>query len=177
VGTQSKRSLAAENDLVLSLSHIAFGHYCRTVNRWQRPFVSLVLSTMVWTFVGPVAMGVAGTVTPACCRRNGKHHCASGMSGTAGISTDYRLGFRASSSVCPYRSQIGTPTGAAEAHSYSVCTQPPPYAGFAAAVNCLFFPLTLVQLQFAAWPARLLALAQSAEFLLAYIGSKRNLQP
>jgi hypothetical protein len=109
------------------------------VKRWQRPFVSLVLSVMVWTFVGPVAMGVMEAVTPGCCRRNGKHHCASGMSGMAGISTDSRLGFRTSSSDCPHRSQIGTPTGAAQVHSYSVPTSRLPYAGFTAEVKCLFF--------------------------------------
>ena len=113
------------------------------MKRWQRPIVSLVLSVMVWTFVGPVAMGATGTITPSCCRRNGKHRCASGMSGMAGISSDYRLGFRESSSDCPYRSQIGAPTGAAQLNSYSVSTRRPPYGGSAAAVNCLFFSLRL----------------------------------
>jgi hypothetical protein len=109
------------------------------MKRWQRLFVSLVLSVMVWTFVGPVAMGVMGTVTPGCCRRNGKHHCASGMSGMAGISTDSRLDFRASSSDCPHRSQIGTPTGATQPHNYSASTSRLPHASFTAAVKCLFF--------------------------------------
>ena len=160
--------MAAENDLVLSLSHIVFGHYCRTVKRWQRPFVSLVLSVMVWTFVGPVAMGATGTITPPCCRRNGKHPCASGMPGMAGISTEYRPGFRGSSSVCPYRSQIGAPTGAAQLNSYSVSTPRPPHAGLAAAVNCLFFSLRLSTSNSQRGPPRLLALAQTEQKSAAF---------
>jgi hypothetical protein len=47
----------------------------------QKLLVGLQLSVMIWSFVAPVAMGATGTVTPACCRRKGKHHWCLGHFG------------------------------------------------------------------------------------------------
>jgi len=79
----------------------------------RRIVANLVLAVMAWSFVAPMALAAAGSDTPACCRRDGKHHCMSGMSGMAGISNDGVLSFRAAPSDCPYRSQVATPTGVA----------------------------------------------------------------
>jgi hypothetical protein len=108
-------------------------------NNMRRIVASLVLSVIAWSFVAPLAMGVTGPGAAACCRRNGKHHCASGMSGMAGVSIDDLPSFRANSPVCPYRSQIATPTGIAQPQSQAVSTLQPPSVSFFSGVDCLFF--------------------------------------
>ena len=129
-------------------SRAAFVTYAGDVlafcNNMRRIVASLVLSVIVWSFVAPIAMGVTGPGTPVCCRRNGKHHCASGMSGMAGASIDDPPSFRANSPVCPYRSQIGTPTGIARPQSQAVSTMQPPSASFVSGVDCLSFDPHLV---------------------------------
>ena len=80
----------------------------------MRRFVAnLVLAVMAWSFVAPMALAAANSGTPACCRRDGKHQCMSGMSGVVGISSDGVLSFRATPSACPYRSRAARPTGVA----------------------------------------------------------------
>jgi hypothetical protein len=142
----------------------AFVHYHRSVKRAQERFTGvspkgtiavlaarncwnprrmrvvavLVLSVMVWSVVAPVAMGATGTLTPACCRRDGKHHCLSGMSGMAGMPADDCPSFRVSSFDCPYRSQIAAATGVAQPQRSSISAPRLPYATFAGE-NCLFF--------------------------------------
>jgi hypothetical protein len=108
-------------------------------NNMPRFLASFVLSVMVWSFVAPIALGVTGTITPACCRRNGKHHCTSGTSGIAGMSADDLPSFRVNSSDCPYRSQIGTPTAIAQPQSQAVSTLQPPSASFVSGVDSLSF--------------------------------------
>jgi hypothetical protein len=108
-------------------------------NSMRRIVASLVLSVIAWGFVAPIAMGLTGPGAAACCRRNGKHHCASVMSGMAGMSIDDLPNFRANSPVCPYRSQIATPTCIAQSQSPAVITLQPPSATFVAVVDCLFF--------------------------------------
>lgn len=105
----------------------------------RRIIASLVLWVMAWSLVAPAAMGVTGTAAAACCRRNGKHHCASGISGMAGVSTDDLPSFRANSPNCPYRSQIATLTGIARPQNPAVITLQPPSATFVAIADCLFF--------------------------------------
>jgi len=105
----------------------------------RRIVANLVLSVMAWSFVAPAAIGVTGTGAPACCRRNGKHHCASGTSGTTGMWTDDLPGFQANSTDCPYRSQIATPSGTARPQSPEASTLQQLSASFVAAVDCLFF--------------------------------------
>jgi len=54
----------------------------------RRLIASFVLSLMAWSLAAPVAMAASGTAIPACCRRNGKHHCMSGMSDMGAMLTD-----------------------------------------------------------------------------------------
>jgi hypothetical protein len=78
----------------------------------MRRFVAnVVLSLMAGSFLAPIALAVRGSETPACCRRDGKHHCMSGMSGMQTVSTDGLPSLGANSSNCPYRSQAATPAG------------------------------------------------------------------
>jgi hypothetical protein len=107
-------------------------------NHMRRIVASLVLAGMALSFVPPMALGLAGTAAAACCRRTGKHHCASRMSGMAGLSTDDFPSFRANPPDCPYRSQIATPTGIAHPQSPAVITMQAASASVVAAVDCLF---------------------------------------
>jgi hypothetical protein len=108
-------------------------------NNMRRIVASLVLSLIAWSFVAPIAMGVTGPSAAACCRRNGKHHCASGMSGMAGMSIDDLPSCRANSPLCPYRSHIGTFTRIARPQSQTVSTLRPPSASFFFGVGYLAF--------------------------------------
>jgi hypothetical protein len=57
-----------------------------------------VLLVLVWGYVAPAALSATEAV-PACCRGNGKHHCA-----MASISNDGGApGVRTNSPQCPYR--------------------------------------------------------------------------
>jgi len=106
----------------------------------MRRFVaSLVLSVMAWSFVAPMASALTGTDVPACCRRDGKHHCMAGMSGMSATSTDGPFSFRSSSSVCPYRSRIAAPAGLAHPQSPVDSTLQPPLATVIAIVDCVSF--------------------------------------
>jgi hypothetical protein len=62
---------------------VHFGWLAR--NRMRQFVASLVIAVMAWSFVGPAALAATGWDAPACCRRNGKHHC---MSGTSAVSTE-----------------------------------------------------------------------------------------
>jgi len=110
----------------------------------RRIVASLVLSVMAWGFVAPMAMALTGNDVPACCRRNGKHHCMSGMSGMAAMSGDGLPGFRAKSSDCPYRSQIATPTGVAQEESSRGSALELPYTTLLLAKDSRFFDSLLV---------------------------------
>jgi hypothetical protein len=78
----------------------------------RRFLANLVFCVMLWSSLAPLALTATGNATPACCRRNGKHHCMSGISGSA-VSNDGGPIFRALPADCPYRSQIATLTAAA----------------------------------------------------------------
>lgn len=41
----------------------------------RRAVASCVVGVPLWGFVAPLALAVTTDTTPACCRRNGKHHC------------------------------------------------------------------------------------------------------
>src|ERR1700738_3539894 len=104
----------------------------------RRFLASFVLSVMACSFAAPIALGVTGTAAPACCRRNGKHHCT-GTSDIAGTSADDLPSFRVNSSDCPYRRQIGAPTGIAQPQSQAVSAVQPPSASFVSGVDSLAF--------------------------------------
>jgi len=101
----------------------------------MRRFVaSLVLSLMAWSFVAPMALALTGKDVPACCRRNGKHHCQmAGMSAMAAPLADGVPSFSSHSSECPYRSQKATPTGTAAPHTEIISTQELPLTDFVSA--------------------------------------------
>jgi hypothetical protein len=103
-----------------------------------RLVASLVLSVMAWSFVAPMALAVTGNDMPACCRRNGKHHCMSGMSAMAAMSSDAVPGFRASSPGCPYRSQTATPTSSARPQMPAVSALRQPSSTLLSAGECAF---------------------------------------
>ena len=67
-----------------------------------------VLLLNAWTLLAPFALAASADSAPACCRRNGKHHCMSAMSGTA-VSTDNGPVLRSQSSKCPYNSETARP--------------------------------------------------------------------
>ena len=49
-------------------------------NSMQRLLASLILCIVAWGPLSPLATATAGDPIPACCRRDGKHHCT--MSGS-----------------------------------------------------------------------------------------------
>lgn len=102
----------------------------------RRIVASFVLSVMALSFVAPTALGATRTATPVCCRRNGKHHCASETSRVVAGPTDDLPSFQGNSSDCPYRSQIGTPTVVAHPQSPALSTLQPPSVRFVAIVDC-----------------------------------------
>jgi hypothetical protein len=114
-------------------------HVLASQNSMRRIVASLVLGVMALSFVAPTALGATRTATPVCCRRNGKHHCASETSGVvAGITGDLPR-IQANSSNCPYRLQVATPTGVARPQSPKLSTLQPSSASFIAVVDCFFF--------------------------------------
>jgi hypothetical protein len=119
------------------------GHVLASRNSMRWIIASFVLAVMALSFVAPMALGATRTATHVCCRRNGKHHCASETSGVVAGPTD-DPSFQANSSDCPYRSQIGTPTGVARPQSPALSALQPPSASFVAIVDCLFFESRLV---------------------------------
>jgi hypothetical protein len=102
----------------------------------RRLVASFVLSMVAWGSLAPLALAATGNATPACCRRNGKHHCM-GTSGMA-ASGDGDASFRANPPDCPFRSQIAAPTNLAQPQHPIASTLPLPSAPF---VSIADFPL------------------------------------
>jgi hypothetical protein len=74
----------------------------------RRVLAIFVLAVNAWSLLVPLALAASADSTPACCRRNGKHHCMSAMSGTA-VFTDNGPMLRSQSSKCPYNSETARP--------------------------------------------------------------------
>ena len=68
-------------------------------------FVLLVIGS---SSIAPLAFAATYADTPACCRRDGKHHCQSGMTDMAGTPADGPSGLRLSAPSCPHRSLSAT---------------------------------------------------------------------
>jgi hypothetical protein len=64
----------------------------------RRLLASLLLVLISLSLVSPVLASATKSNVPACCLRNGKHHCEMG----AEVSTHGKPGFRAS---CPFQTQ------------------------------------------------------------------------
>jgi hypothetical protein len=60
----------------------------------RRVSASLLLALLTFGFALPLLLGQPNAI-PACCRRDGKHHCAMSPKGA---------GFRSNATDCPYRS-------------------------------------------------------------------------
>lgn len=73
----------------------------------RRVLSSLLLGVLVWSFLAPLALALTTNAPASCCRRNGKHHCISGMSVVA---SDAQQPAVRTIPSCPYRSQIATPS-------------------------------------------------------------------
>jgi hypothetical protein len=70
----------------------------------RRIFVHLVLLVIAWGYVAPAAVSATEAELPACCRGNGKHHCAMVGMSMVGMSNDGGApGVRSNSPQCPYR--------------------------------------------------------------------------
>jgi hypothetical protein len=67
----------------------------------RRLLADLVLLVILWGYVAPAALGATEADLPACCRGNGKHHCAMASMANRGGGT--APVFRANSPQCPYR--------------------------------------------------------------------------
>jgi len=78
----------------------------------RRVLANFVLWVFLWSVAAPLALAVATDPTPACCRRDGEHHCL-GMSGVVAQSGEGFF-FAALAPRCPYHSQIATPVVTAQ---------------------------------------------------------------
>ena len=69
----------------------------------RRLFSICLSAAILLPLLAPLlSMGAsAQTVVPACCRREGKHHCMGGMSATA--AADGQNHFQAPREICPYQ--------------------------------------------------------------------------
>jgi hypothetical protein len=68
----------------------------------MRRFIAIfVLLQVVSGILAPIALA-STAMTAACCRRNGKHHCMSGMSMVPGIFDDSTPTVRSSREACPH---------------------------------------------------------------------------
>jgi hypothetical protein len=75
----------------------------------RRAIAISLMMLFSWTLIAPLFAADAGANLPACCRRNGKHHC---MMSRMRQQTANRKGFAAVSEKCPCR-----PASACAAHS------------------------------------------------------------
>jgi len=93
--------------LITCLSHTPG---CASVHRilMRRLVASFVVSVFAWSFVAPLALGLAADKTPMCCRRSGEHRCTAGNTGIS-ISGDNDPSVRSLPTVCPHRSEIAHP--------------------------------------------------------------------
>jgi hypothetical protein len=83
--------------------------WCGRFPIMRRFLASLVVGVLAWSFVAPLALALTTTTPALCCRRSGKHHCMSGMSGMAGPGNQ-QLAFQALPTRCPCCSQVATAT-------------------------------------------------------------------
>lgn len=72
-----------------------------------------MLGVLAWSWAAPLALAMSTDTTPACCHRDGKHHCISGMSSMM-LPGEKDPAFLAFPSCCPFRSTIATPSSVAQ---------------------------------------------------------------
>jgi hypothetical protein len=108
----------------------------------RRFLASFVLSVIGCGVLAPVTLAPVAANTLACCRRNGKHHCTSTLSGMAETSSPGGDGaaFSSHPDGCPYRFQASTPTSPAQIHTGVFTFLGQPTASRPADVGLLFHP-------------------------------------
>jgi hypothetical protein len=79
----------------------------------RRLIANSLIAMLCGVMLAPLATAWESASIPLCCRRNGKHHCMSYMSGVPGAN-ESEPAFRAVS-TCPYRSNLLLTTGVAKA--------------------------------------------------------------
>ena len=89
---------------------------------------SLAIFVLLVTACSAVAPAFAAVIvgTPACCRRDGKHHCQGAMSGMGDMASDRAPQLRALAPACPRCAPIATSvsSGQPEAPGFSVPALP-----------------------------------------------------
>jgi hypothetical protein len=95
----------------------------------KRLIADTMLVILIASLLAPLALGFQQSSVPACCRRNGKHHCMAGMSGMM-PSNDKAPSFRTLPSRCPFRSTVATlvPVAQPRVERTSATTYVPPSA-------------------------------------------------
>ena len=73
----------------------------------KRLIANSLLVILIASLLAPLALCFQQSSVPACCRRNGKHHCMAGVSGIT-ASNDKAPVFRTIPSRCPFRSTVAT---------------------------------------------------------------------
>lgn len=100
----------------------------------KRLTANSLLLILITSLLVPLALCFQQSSVPACCRRNGKHHCMSGMSGMM-ASNDKAPALRTIPSRCPFRSTVATlvPVAQPQVGRTSTSTYVPPSATLARA--------------------------------------------
>jgi len=93
----------------------------------KRLIANSLLVILIASLLAPLALCFQQKVVPACCRRDGKHRCMSGMSGVM-ASNDKAPAFRTIPARCPFRSTFATlaPVAQAQVGRTSTSTYVPP---------------------------------------------------
>jgi len=73
----------------------------------RRLIASLVLCFIAWGPLSSLAVATVGDPVPACCRRDGVHHCMMSMAGVT-PARDASTAVQTVPDPCPYRSQRAT---------------------------------------------------------------------
>ena len=84
-----------------------------------RLIASFVLCLFAWGPLSPLAITAAGDPVPACCRRDGKHHCMMMAMARTGADNDGSPRASRKPDPCPYRSLRAIPAAT------SAATYPP----------------------------------------------------
>jgi hypothetical protein len=108
----------------------------------RRVVAIFVLLVTGCSSVAPVAFAATYRDTPACCRRDGKHHCQSGMSdmaGMPGMPADGTPGLRATAPGCPHHSPRATPAASGQARIPEFSAPQPPGASLISLPNSIGF--------------------------------------
>ena len=93
----------------------------------KRLIANSLLVILIASLLAPLALCFQQSSVPACCRRNGKHHCMAGVSGIT-ASNDKAPVFRTIPSRCPFRSTVAALVPVAHAQAGRTSTYLPPSA-------------------------------------------------